>query len=192
MKEITLPDSGVTLKIDRVPPFLLSDIRAEVLARIPKPKPPVFDVLLGADGIKTKEENKADPDYQIELQQYRIAQGRAFIEALVEVSTSCEVDTERVKRIRAWAGDNNALPKSDVVLYVTRVALETAADVEFFKNAVQGLSQPTEKGIEQSLNNFRPPQRCWRQYPPPTRGKVYLSIAYPGVAYSIAVSLNGD
>lgn len=157
MTKITLPDSGITLEIDRVPPFLLSDIRAEILDRLPRPKPPVYKVRLGVDGIETNEENKSDPDYQAELQQFRIAQGRAFIEALVQVSTKCEVDAERVRRIREWAGENNSLPKSDLVLYVTRVALETAADVEFFKNAVQGLSQPTEKAIEQSLNSFRPP-----------------------------------
>jgi len=156
MKEITLPDSGITLRIDRVPPFLLSDIRSDILERFPKPKPPVYKVKMGLDDSEAETENRADPDYQAELQQHRIAQGRAFIEALVEVSTECDIDEAKVNRIRAWAGEKNSLPKSDVVLYVTRVALETAADVEFFKHAVQGLSQPTEKGIEQALNTFRP------------------------------------
>lgn len=157
MKEITLPDSGVTLRVDRVPPFLLSDIRNDISSRLPKPKPPIIKVRIGADDLESEEENKSDPSYQADLQQHRINEGRLFIEALVEIAVECEVNAEKIAKIRKWAGANNSLPVSDMVLYVTRVALETANDVEFFKNAVLGLSQPTDKAIEQSLNSFRTP-----------------------------------
>jgi len=138
--------------------FLLEDIRLGILSKFPKPKPPVMKVRIGVDELETETENRADPDYHAKLKQHQAVEGRAYLESLVEVSVECEIDTEKVKRIRAWAEKNGiTLPESDLILYVTRVALETAKDVTFFKDAVLSQSQPTEKGIEKSLQTFRAP-----------------------------------
>lgn len=166
MKEITLPDSGITLRVDRVPPILWADIRADIANRLPKPTPPIYKAKIGVDEIETEQANPADPAYRVAIQQHKTLEGQAILEALVEVTTECDVDEAKVKRLRAWAEKKKLpMPESDVVLYVTRVALETPRDIEFFRDTVLGLSQPTEKGIEQSLNNFRAPNGAGSKLP---------------------------
>lgn len=158
-KSIILPDSGVEMAVDRVPPFLLADLRNEISERHPKPKAPVITVPFGVDDTPMPEVNKSDPGYQFALQQHSITIGKALIESLAEVAVvKCDIDQEKLQRIRAWATKRNIqLPESDIVTYVTRVALETAKDVDFFKDAILSQSQPTEKGVERSLETFRPP-----------------------------------
>lgn len=157
-KSITLPDSGVQMAVDRVPPFLLADLRNEIAERFPKPKPPMITVKFGLDETPTQEPNSSDPAYQFELQQHNVMTGKALIESLAEVSVvTCDIDTERLQRIRTWASKRAIpLPESDIVVYVTRVALATAKDVDFFKEAVLSQSQPTEKAVERALETFRP------------------------------------
>lgn len=150
LESVTLPDSGVTLQIRRLGPVLANDIRKRMKRNVPKPAPPMQEIDVG--GEKRLEPNEAHPEYAAALQEYNADLAMFFIEELVKYGVVCEIDAEEVAQLRAMGGDD--LPKDDVVLYVTRLAITSQADMATLQNSILGRFQPTEAAVKSAAENF--------------------------------------
>ena len=149
--EFTLPDSGVTVRIKRIGPALAKDLLRNIQQAITKPKPPMQEVLLGDE--KKMEPNLSYPDYLAAMRDYNGDLGMAFIEALVKYGVDADIDAEAVAALREDDPDHH-LPKSDLVVYVTRVALDSARDMSALQDAILGRFQPTEKAVAEAAATF--------------------------------------
>ena len=152
--DFTLPDSGVVLHIKRIGPPLAKDLLRRVQKAIPKPQPPMQEVMLGDERKLTA--NLSDPDYLAALGNYNADLGMAYIEELVRWGVDAEVDAGAVAALRESDTDGS-LPKSDLVVYVTRVALESKRDMEALQNVVMGRFQPTEAAVAEAAESFPGP-----------------------------------
>ena len=150
-RELTLPTSGAVVRVRRIAPALLTDLRKDIRRRFPKPMAPMVEVSYGDE--KRIEANPAHPEYAEMLREHSTESGMAFLESLVKFACECETDAVRVAELRGLAGDME-LPADDHVLYVTRILLETKADIEVFQQVIMGLSQPTEKAVAEATERF--------------------------------------
>ena len=64
-----------------------------------------------------------------------------------------DIDAEAVAALREDDPDHH-LPKSDLVVYVTRVALDSARDMSALQDAILGRFQPTEKAVAEAAATF--------------------------------------
>jgi hypothetical protein len=150
-RELTLPTSGVVVRVRRIAPALLTDLRKDIRRRFPKPSAPMVEVNYGNE--KRVEPNPAHPDYAETLKEHATESGMAFLESLAKFGCECEIDNARVAELRGLA-DGMELPADDRVLYITRVLLETKSDIEVFQQAIMGLSQSTEKAVAEATERF--------------------------------------
>jgi len=144
--------NGVTLKIKRISPLLVNDIRKSVKRKFSRPEPPLQDVDYG-DGKKVKEPNPAHPDYKAALSDYNAETGEEFIHALIRLGVECEVDEYAVKALREIA-DDLALPDDDKVLYISRILVASPKDLQTLQDAILGRIQPTEAAIAEKVDSF--------------------------------------
>jgi len=148
--ELTLPDSGVSVRYRRVSHFLLSDAAQSVVP----PTPPLVDVHYG-DNVKA-EPNPNAPEYLEAVRLYNIARNNKALETAIILGVQVEVDHERVKELRdALADSGISLPRNDKVLYVTRILCETKTDLELLRDTIIRKSQPTEGAIAEAIDTFR-------------------------------------
>ena len=148
---VTLPDSGVTLQIKRISPMLLVDLRKQLKRGIAKPQPPLQEVLIGDE--KKMQPNEAHPDYLAALQDYNADIGQLYIEAIIYLGVECEIDAASVLALRE-SDLGEFLPKSDKVVYVSRIACESERDLTLMQNAILGRAQPTEAAVGESAESF--------------------------------------
>lgn len=152
LTDFTFPDSGVTVSIKRLSPILLNDIRKAIRREAPKPKPPMHNVNYGGN-IK-EEENPNDPAYLEALTEYNALVGELFVDRLIRYGVECQVDAEAVRELRESAPDLE-LPDNDKVLYVSRICIQTNADLTALQEAILARSQPTEAAIGGAAEKFR-------------------------------------
>lgn len=155
--EVTLPDSGVTLRIKRIGPLLANDIRRRLKSKLTKPQPPLQEVMIGDE--KRMERNEANPTYIQELGEYNGQLGLMYLEELVRYGIVNDLDVNgelksEIAELRAM-DDEGMLPKDDFVLYVTRCALISKADMQSLQQSILGMFQPTEKAVAAATDNFQ-------------------------------------
>lgn len=155
VKEITLPDSGATVRILFVSPMLLNDLRKRAQRGLEKPAPPLQEVDYG-NGSKKSQPNPLHPDYVAALREYNTAMGQKFIELMFKWGVECDIDGEKVRAMRALAAEDEIdLPADDRTLYLTRILATTAADIEALQDAILGRAQPTEQAVSEKLETFQ-------------------------------------
>lgn len=158
-REVTLPDSGVTLLVKFVGPLLMNDLRkaaARTVAKqgFAKPEPPVHYPF--PDRPERGEANTDDPAYLAALAEYDAARGMAFTESLLRYG----VEYELTEADRAWVAALRAdtdleLPADDKQLVITRRIVTTTADLLALQEAILGYAQPTEGEVGAATASFR-------------------------------------
>jgi hypothetical protein len=152
--EFTLPDSGVVVRIKRIGPPLANDIRRKLKKTLAKPEPPLQEVMLGDE--KKMVPNLSHPDYQEAVSEYTADMGMLFLGELIRYGVDADIDTAAVEALRN-GDEDNTLPKSDLVVYVTRVAIESTKDMLALQDAILGRFQPTEAAVSEAAENFPGP-----------------------------------
>lgn len=156
-REITLPDSGRTVRIKFVGPMLMNDIRKAVARAVgPRPEPPTQEVDYG-NGSKKLEPNPLHPGYEASVREWHVAQGQVMLEKLLRYGVECEMTPEDEARLAELRADPDlALPEDDKLAFLTRLVASTERDQEALQEAIQGKAQPTEKAVAEALATFRP------------------------------------
>lgn len=153
----TFPDSGITVRIERIAPATKQAIAKALEAEYPKPKPPMQEVDYG-DGPRM-EANTADPGYleaiKIQEEQFAIALvERMFV--LVKRRIEVEVDPAAVKRIRDdMEAISTPLNGSDKDIYVDHVCISSEEDAQALMKYLMRRSQPTEEAVQEHIDTFR-------------------------------------
>lgn len=155
-REVTLPDSGRTVRIKFVGPMLMNDIRKAVTRAVgPKPAPPVQEVDYG--GTKQQEPNPLHPDYEAAVREWHVAQGQVMLEKLLRFGVECEMTEADQARLAELRTDPDLeLPEDDKIAFLTRIVAATERDQDALQEAILGRAQPTEKAVAEALATFRP------------------------------------
>lgn len=154
VQEITLPDSGATVRIKFVGPLLLNDLRKAAMRGLTKPTPPLETPY--ADKTRV-EPNPLHPEYEAALQEYQGALGMRFLEKLFRYGVDYTLTPEDTARVAALRADGELeLPPDDLQVFVTRFIVQTERDLEVLQSAIMGRVQPTEAAVAASIESFRP------------------------------------
>lgn len=158
VRTVTLPSSGHTLPLLYISPILMNDMRkaAQKSAKkqMTKPVPPIMDIDYG-NGTVRPEPNEAHPAYLREMQEYNMIEGQRFLELVFKYGVDCVVDVEAVKALRAQAeSDDLELPADDKTVYVSRILVQSEADLLALQEAILGRSLPTEEQVSTALERF--------------------------------------
>lgn len=156
MTEFTFPDTGISVKVRKISPFLAADL-AEAF---PAPKPPEQEVDYGGEKGRVMEPNLSDPNYQYALRAYQqeitMKLQRVMIQrAIKPVDEDWEED---VAEYRAYIQESTGKPlseESDLLVYVLRVCVGSQEDLQDLINVITRRSQPTPEGVQAAKNSFR-------------------------------------
>lgn len=151
-KEVTLPDSGATVRVKFVGPMLLNDIRKAAGKGLAKPAPPLIAPF---EDKSVTEPNEDDPAYTAALAEYNTALGMRFLEKLFRYGVDYTLTPADVAQVAALRADADLdLPADDFQVFVTRFLVKTNADLEALQGAIMGYSQPTEAQVAASIESF--------------------------------------
>jgi hypothetical protein len=145
---------GVTLDIQRIPHMLLQDWRNAL-----PPEPPIPTQEMEYGGKKVSEQNPSHPEYVAEIEEYNYNIGMRMIEFAIDRGVVIEVDRDAVAELRSWAEQQDPpveLPKSDKVVFVSRILLPDLIDLVALRTAVFGRVVPTQEAIDQAVERFQP------------------------------------
>ena len=156
--DFTFPDSGVTVKLKKVNPYITAEARAQ-LSRS-RPKPPTR--IITEDGpLKGKEETmEHDPDYIELLRKWEADVDERIMQLQIRRGVvSIEVDDwqDEVAQLRADMAEIGAaetLPEDDTVVYICYIASSTANDLQDFVAAVAMRSNPTQEAVDSAKESF--------------------------------------
>jgi hypothetical protein len=107
-------------------------------------------------GETRMEPNLAHPDYTQALSEHTADLGVMFFEELVRYGVDADLspaDAVVVAALRE-SDTEGRLPKGDLVVYVTRVAVESTRDMLALQDAILGRFQPTEKAVAEAAETF--------------------------------------
>ena len=168
----TFKDSGIAVKLHKIPTMTSNEIIRQVRRELAdsEPQPPIYEVDYGT-GVKVKEPNRGHEVYQARLAAWeaevsRLANDRLFkLAALagVEVSIGAEerATIERTKRYLKvvaridWQDDPElTAEENEQYFYVRHVCCATPEDIQEFYTAIAQRSQPTEAAIEAHKATF--------------------------------------
>lgn len=158
-REVTLPDSGATLRVKFVGPLLINDIRKGAQkdvqkAGLAKPTPPLRFPY--AEHPERGEPDDDNPAYLAAQAEYDAALGMAFLERLLRFGVEYdlqEADRTWVAELRADA--DLELPADDRHVFITRKLIETDRDLLALQNAIMAYAQPTEGEVAAATDSFR-------------------------------------
>lgn len=166
----TFPDSGQTVRVRRLGPFVMDDLREAVLAAMPAPVAPLVRVEDGEDaqGHPTyrTERNPADPSYQAAMtahQQQVVEETARRLIALL--TTFCaeplspeDLDRDEIavqRAIRQATGATGTEAMSDQEIWLRYLCIRTPRDLAAFQSFVLSRSQPTEEVVQAHISTFR-------------------------------------
>ena len=151
MQEITLKDSGITVKIKKVSPLLYIQLRKQN----PPPKPPKQKVT-DMNGREAWEENTANPEYLEALAAHEAEQEEKLSALTFKRGVQVEVDHDAVKELREfWRTEfGKELPEDDFEVYVRYIVIQSNDDFEQLYNAIITKSQPTAEDVNTAKQSF--------------------------------------
>ena len=162
-------DSGITTELRKLSPSTLQDLTRAITKewersddpKKRKPKAPIIE----ADGIV--EENEADPEYQKQLhdwtQRLQAEINSRVLDFAAVYSVEVTIDHDALKRLREThvmmglpieEDDKLSQDVRDKLLYVTRVCIATADDMQEFANAVFNRIAPSEEDVQAHIDTF--------------------------------------
>lgn len=149
--EVTLPDSGKTVKIRKVSPLLFIQLRKD----FPAPKPPKNKVT-DMDGREVMEENLADPNYLQALEDYNAAIEVRMGKLIYKRGVDVEVDQAALQELKDFYKTEfgKELTGDDKEMYVQYVLIQSQKDYDALTNAVLDISQPTKEDMAAATHSF--------------------------------------
>lgn len=158
----TFQDSGITVSIRKLSPFMGEQIGRSLKKEHPAPKPPINEVSYG-DGKPVQEENLADPDYLLAMQIYEQEMaheaGQRMMDLVIEAAVVIDqvdlVEVARIRAVMAAIGAPIEDEMSDREVYIRFVCIGTQDDLEELMAAATRRSQPTEAAIAENVTAFR-------------------------------------
>lgn len=148
--EITLPDSGATIRVNRIAPATIMAIGR----KFPDLQPPLQEVDYG-NGSKRMEPNPLDPTYAAALEQQAQAKTMLILETYARLGVEVEVDAAKVAEFREYAAEMGlTIPKNDQAVYVLHILCLSNDDLLAMRAGVEGSSIPTEKAVTDKADTF--------------------------------------
>jgi hypothetical protein len=157
---ITLPDSGETVLVRPVSPFLLNKLRRAY----PPPKPPMQQVNLGTSEAPVWEEspNESHPDYLDERaawsqdHEQRIRRFNISLGARIEWTDEKRQRLAEMREQAARAGEEGLVEEDDNFAFISYIACITSKDYKYLLDTIMSTSRPTEEAIAEGIATFQP------------------------------------
>jgi hypothetical protein len=153
-------DTGITVGIRKLSPFLRDDIEAHIRASDKREgKAPTPPLAPGVDGVL--ELNESDPDYLVAVGAYEVAIRPRIQEKLLRIAikrgVEVEIDYEAVAAYRAdMEAEGVKLPdEDDKYFYVTRLCVGSAQDLSDLYDTIFKRAMPTKEAIEAHKATFQ-------------------------------------
>lgn len=151
----TFRDTGITVKIRKVSPLLITDIDDAM----PKPEPPMQEVDYGEPRGKVQEPNLSEPGYLRQLDERRGRVWRAWRRAVILRGVVPEGDDWKgeVEAYRALVAQEAGSPldeEEDWLVYVLRICVGSMEDLNELIQDITNRSGPTEEAIEKAKATF--------------------------------------
>jgi hypothetical protein len=151
LTELTLPDSGATVRVKRISPMSLMAIEQAY----PDPKPPLQEVDYG-NGKLRHERNPLDPAYQEELTAHQRKKSLIVLKAFIRLGVECEIDAQALSAFRAdMQALEITLDPDDKYVYVAHILCQSNNDLMALRTFIEGQSVPTEKAVAEKLATFQ-------------------------------------
>lgn len=180
LPEFTFPDSGYTVRVRKIGPWTLNQIRSALRKARREPQVPVIDVEDGEypDGrIRyRKEANSADPDYKQAVLMYEDWLNENLGVRLLDIicSTCIIPDSEDIDHQEVIHQRRSLLMTSDPSdegydqyvkwidsltdeeVFVRCSCLSSMGDLAAIRDFVMSNSMPTDRGVSEQIDTFRP------------------------------------
>ena len=157
LTDFTFSDTGITVKLQKVSPYLANDIADSN----PPPEPPLVEVDYGQPRGKVKEKNWQSPEY-IKLVNEHDSKVNDIYNRLLVLRGVVEIEDEnwqeKVKEYRKLIKEetgNDVVEKSDKLVYILRIALGTMDDFHDLMKAITRRSYPTAEAVEAAKESFQ-------------------------------------
>ena len=147
--------TGKEIEIKKVSPLTLM----AAMNTIPKPTPPSQDIIDPNTGkVVGHERNEAHPDYQQDLTDYQGKIREITTKTTLLLAVKTEVDKKAVDEIRLEFRDatGGELDPNDKYVYIANCLIQDSEDLEKLLEVVTARSQPTEAGVANAIEQFRP------------------------------------
>ena len=142
-----------------VPPISTINLQRKINKQNPSPRPPLVEVDYGDGSIK--EENKHDPEYRQSLIDHQNKIGLMVMNsALYRVAIKQVLTDENKLEIELLKEELNGIEEfdeNDSVAWFFEVACGNDAEVQELLEVATGMSDPTRKGVDAEVSNFRSP-----------------------------------
>lgn len=154
MDTFTFHDTGRTVKIKKVSPFITNQLNQQ----FPPPPPPLEEVEYPNE--KRMEPNENDPTHQAALKKWRREQNERAQELLLDRGVDVELgeaEIAEVCELRDWwlATYKQALGGEDKFVYVRYICIGTPEDINDVVQAITRRSGPTPEAEAEARARFR-------------------------------------
>ena len=153
LTEHTLKDTGRTVLIRKVSPYLIT----EVDDSLKRPRPPKVEVKYETKTVM--EENESDPDYREALREYVKKRNGLFNKIVLLRGCAVNLTDEQKQEVKdlrelTLAETGVVLAGSDEWVYITKICVGTDDDLKELVNAITRRSFPTEGAIGESTKSI--------------------------------------
>lgn len=154
----TFPDSGVTVQLRKVNPYLAAEARSAMSKD--RPQPPTR-IVTEEGPLKGREEvMDRDPEYIKKLREWEAKVEEKLMLLQIRrgvVSIDVENWREEVAQLRedmAEIGVADSLPEDDAAAYICYIASATANDLQDFITTLATRSQPSSEEVDIAKESF--------------------------------------
>lgn len=157
----TFAVTGVEVKIRRLGPFTMDEIRKSLKKQRKPPEVPTVVVEVGDARVRLSEPNPGDPDYRRAVEEYNLwistTIGEKMMDLMVNYCILCTVEEDIVTEKRALLAMIDPTINeeySDREVYVQHYLLGTTDELESVQNFILGRSMPTEEAVQEHIDTF--------------------------------------
>lgn len=148
--------NGVVARLHPISQFTMAAIEIGIRKKYPPPAPPLNEVDYG-DGIKKMEPNKADPEYEQALRDYRAAYSQKMFAAIIDLAADVEVDQVSLDRVRTTLERHGITidEVSDKVAYLIHCCVfDIEEEMAKFTAALRALTGPSQEDVDDHVATF--------------------------------------
>jgi hypothetical protein len=164
LPEYYFKNADVTVKIKRLGPFTMDEIRKSLMKQRQPPTVPILEVEVGEARTKMKEQNPHDPEYirqSIEYNEWlNTTVAEKMLDLMVNYCIVCDIDDDAKEEIadRRLALDiidpDISKQFTDRQVYVQFVLMSSVEDMTNVQQFILGQSMPTPEAVESHIESF--------------------------------------
>lgn len=158
----TFETTGVEVKVRRLGPFTMDEIRKSLLKDRKPPTPPMLQVEIGEARVKELEPNPQDPAFiraTIEYNEWmQTAVAEKMLHLMVNYCLECEIEPEIVedrRRMLAMIDPESNNSYSDREVYIRYYLLATGKELQEIQMFILGQSMPTPEAVQEHIDTFQ-------------------------------------